>query len=231
MSKSILAYENKWKTPWRIIIIAWLAVFSFNVARNFIATSINGISLNWELYLASSVVFFGLWIVTTPLVLRLAKRFKLDRVHWLKNSLILLLAGAVFGYTISVLHELFRHYVFPQYVNTSLRFMLGTGIYVLEYNLLLYVVIVGAYNTIEYFKRYRESYWGCSTRILLARSELMTLKMQLHPHFLFNTHHSIVGLMIKGETEKANLMVVKLSDLLWQRLIVPNTMKSLFDRN
>jgi len=47
----------------------------------------------------------------------------------------------------------------------------------------------------------------------LAASELHALKMQLHPHFLFNTLHGISTLIdSNGETAKA--MIVKLSSLL-----------------
>jgi sensor histidine kinase YesM len=38
--------------------------------------------------------------------------------------------------------------------------------------------------------------------------------MQLHPHFLFNTYHAIVGLMVRQENEKAILMLRQLSNLL-----------------
>lgn len=48
----------------------------------------------------------------------------------------------------------------------------------------------------------------------LVRSKLQTLQMQLQPHFLFNTHHNIIGLMQKGESVKATEMLTKLSDLL-----------------
>ena len=38
--------------------------------------------------------------------------------------------------------------------------------------------------------------------------------MQLQPHFLFNTHHNIIGLMQAGDTQRATQMLTKLSDLL-----------------
>lgn len=48
----------------------------------------------------------------------------------------------------------------------------------------------------------------------LADSKLQALKMQLQPHFLFNTHHNIIGLMQAGDTQRATQMLTKLSDLL-----------------
>jgi sensor histidine kinase YesM len=40
------------------------------------------------------------------------------------------------------------------------------------------------------------------------------LKAQLHPHFLFNTHHAIISLMLKQDNAAAIKMLTRLSDLL-----------------
>jgi len=47
----------------------------------------------------------------------------------------------------------------------------------------------------------------------LAASELQALKMQLHPHFLFNTLHGIATL-VDGDGKTAKAMIIKLSNLL-----------------
>ena len=69
----------------------------------------------------------------------------------------------------------------------------------------------------HYLERERES-----ARFALERSQLETqlanaqieaLKMQLHPHFLFNTLNSISVLM-RDDVESANKMLVRLSELL-----------------
>lgn len=47
----------------------------------------------------------------------------------------------------------------------------------------------------------------------LSEAQLSALKMQIHPHFLFNTLNSIVGL-IQEDKDSAELMTTKLSDFL-----------------
>src|SRR5262249_44551176 len=47
----------------------------------------------------------------------------------------------------------------------------------------------------------------------LAGAQVEALKMQLHPHFLFNTLNAISGLM-RDDVEAADLMLANLSDLL-----------------
>jgi signal transduction histidine kinase len=51
----------------------------------------------------------------------------------------------------------------------------------------------------------------------LAKAQLDALKMQLQPHFLFNTLHSVSAL-IHEDDEAADLMIVRLSDFL--RLVI-----------
>ncbi|MGM9511657.1 sensor histidine kinase [Larkinella sp. GY13] len=55
----------------------------------------------------------------------------------------------------------------------------------------------------------------------LDQAQLQALKMQLNPHFLFNTHHTIIGLIVQHENKKAIAMLTALSSLL--RSIVDHT--------
>jgi LytS/YehU family sensor histidine kinase len=57
----------------------------------------------------------------------------------------------------------------------------------------------------------------------LITSRMHFLKQQLQPHFLFNTHHSIITLMKLGEKDKAIEMMEKLSDLMRFALRENNT--------
>jgi sensor histidine kinase YesM len=78
----------------------------------------------------------------------------------------------------------------------------------------MYIAIVVAAHAYQYFERVRrqevEKY---EVERALAASELQALKMQLHPHFLFNTLHGI-STLIDSDRESAKKMVVKLSSLL-----------------
>jgi len=48
----------------------------------------------------------------------------------------------------------------------------------------------------------------------LSAAQLGALKMQLHPHFLFNTLGAIMALVRQHDTQRAELMIGRLSDLL-----------------
>jgi two-component system, LytTR family, sensor kinase len=80
--------------------------------------------------------------------------------------------------------------------------------------ILVYILIVVAAHAYEYLKRLRsEERDRYEYQQALAASELQALKMQLHPHFLFNT---LVGVstLVDVDAEKAKLMILKLSSLL-----------------
>lgn len=78
----------------------------------------------------------------------------------------------------------------------------------------MYIAIVVAAHAYEYFERMREQELEKSEfQRALTASELQVLKMQLHPHFLFNTLHGI-STLIDGDGKSAKGMIVKLSSLL-----------------
>jgi two-component system, LytTR family, sensor kinase len=74
-------------------------------------------------------------------------------------------------------------------------------------NLLTYWAIVGFTEAVDYFERYtlRERE--------LADAQLLLLKSQLHPHFLFNSLHTISAMM-REDISAADQMLARLSDLL-----------------
>lgn len=78
----------------------------------------------------------------------------------------------------------------------------------------IYIAIVVAAHAYEYFDRARkQKIENYEYQQALAVSELQALKMQLHPHFLFNTLHGI-STLIDTDQDNAKAMVVKLSGLL-----------------
>jgi hypothetical protein len=78
----------------------------------------------------------------------------------------------------------------------------------------MYIAIVVAAHAYQYFERVRNQEVEKSEfQRALAASELQALKMQLHPHFLFNTLHGI-STLIDTDQANAKAMVVKLSSLL-----------------
>ena len=86
--------------------------------------------------------------------------------------------------------------------------------------LLVYWVILLMSHAFNYYNSYRKGELKASQlRTQLVQAQLEALKMQMQPHFLFNTLHSISALLSK-DTEAARKMITRLGDFL--RLTLEN---------
>ena len=171
---------------------------------------------------ASVQIFWGLlanylWAAITPLIIFWARRFRFDRQTWWRSLLWHIPVGlfvvtvhlaayvalywSLDGFRASLLgsfSELFRFYFY--------RFFAP--------DLFLYGVIVLLVNAFDYYRKYREGELkAAELRAQLAQAQLQALKMQLHPHFLFNTLNAISELVYK-DREAAEQMISQLSDML-----------------
>lgn len=80
---------------------------------------------------------------------------------------------------------------------------------------LVYVMTVGVLLAIDLRRKLRaQELTGARLHAELAKAELDALRVQLHPHFLFNTLNAISMLVRKGEGDTAVRMIAGLSDLL-----------------
>ena len=159
-----------------------------------------------------------IWCVLTFLAIYLARKFPLDRKRLKAHLLIQFL----FGFLVVALGTLLEFSCFylvslitEDRMEQPLNFLASLIAYKSHLNLVIYWAIVGATNAYDYYIKFREVEMASSKlEAKLAQSELQALKSQLQPHFLFNTHHSIISLMLKDRKEEAITMLTQLSDLL-----------------
>ena len=82
----------------------------------------------------------------------------------------------------------------------------------------LYIPTFLTIQTWLFLKNYRdEQAKNATLQAELSKAQLTALKMQLHPHFLFNSLHSISSLILL-DPKRANTMVALLGDFLRQTL-------------
>jgi sensor histidine kinase YesM len=112
------------------------------------------------------------------------------------------------------LHITIAWLVIPPYVSRSVQTWVEDVRSSFADDTFAYVAIVVAAHAYVYLKRVRRQEAERSEyQRALAASELQALKMQLQPHFLFNTLHGIATLT-HMDAENARAMIVKLSNLL-----------------
>jgi two-component system, LytTR family, sensor kinase len=172
------------------------------------------------------------WIslaVFLPFVLLIAERFPLTRATW-KRALAVHSASAVlFALAVLALGSWLSDYVlhdgFPLGYIQNLKRLLGLY-FILDVG--YYCTFVAGFWAVDYQRKYRLQERAASDLALkasrlegsLARANLETLRMQLNPHFLFNTLNAISVLALKGERHNVVRMLTRLSDLL--RLALEN---------
>jgi two-component system LytT family sensor kinase len=152
---------------------------------------------------------FALALWTPPIFFLVKKylRFSTNRVRYA----LLWGLGAV---PFVLLHTAIAWLVIPPYVSRSLQSWLEIVRSAFADDTFVYIAIVVAAHGYEYLKCLRrEERERFEYQQALAASELQALKMQLHPHFLFNTLHGIATL-IETDARSAKAMIVRLSNLL-----------------
>jgi len=165
-----------------------------------------------------NLVLFYWWAVLSVVIFWFSRRFPIE-MRPLKTgnlllhipAVILLAAGhqIIHLTTLWIVEPRFRK-LFPT-MAACYRSYFGFGFYI---DLIIATLIVIGAHALLYYQRFRASQLEeASLRAQLAQAQLRALKMQLHPHFLFNTLHSISSLVLE-DPPKANSMIARLGDFL-----------------
>ena len=162
-----------------------------------------------------------LWALVTPLVLWLSHRYCIQRHNWLRRAAFHFVFSVILSSVLLALHWIALMVIFERtsYITPFLIFRFA---YInLEKFLLVYWTMLLMSHAFSYYNSYRKGELKASElRTQLVQSQLEALKMQVHPHFLFNTLHSISALLSK-DTEAARRMITRLGDFL--RLTLENS--------
>jgi sensor histidine kinase YesM len=214
-----------------LFVLAWVAIgFVFSWQLRLLALN-SGFTMSWFNILSWELTRWCLWIFLFPLVLRTIqhapqfpgskKRFFLTNgiasiiislfhmaiftiVYWYVIRLIegfeagLSITDALFGEVPKAI----------QRANLRLDKIFGM-IFAIDFHIgiLIYWIILAGYQALDYSRRASE------LKTQLAQAQLDALKMQLHPHFLFNTLNSISALIHKNP-EDADEMIGELGNFL-----------------
>lgn len=167
--------------------------------------------LVWE------IPYWVLWAALAPVVFLITRRFPLERESWLRNALVHVVACIALVITHRVIY---LPICWLLYVDAYRKIPTLTDLYAsdLFFNLPTGLMSYGTFllvsNVIDYYEQYQVGKLRASQlETQLAQAQLQALKMQLHPHFLFNTLNSISALQMT-DVEAANKMTARLGDFL-----------------
>jgi two-component system, LytTR family, sensor kinase len=220
---------NRLKTKLRCLVLytaAWtLVALVFSAISYAAAIGEGNRNSSFVDALRLNLVLFYLWGAFSLIIFRLSRRFRIEfGRRTFRNLVINLIAIDVFAAVHQVLHLAILWLIAPRMrlrfasVMDLYRVYFGFGFYI---DLIIASLIVIAAHAIFYYQDLRTSELEQSSlKTQLAQAQLRALKMQLHPHFLFNTLHSISSLILE-DPPKANSMIARLGDFL--RLTLENS--------
>ena len=207
--------------PGIVVFTSWSLFAGFMALQEHYTAQIIGKPMTWAYTLRAEFTYSYLWALLTPGVLWLAKRFPVDHRSWCR-MVPLHAAACVLIVTAQKSAYVFLVPAFsPQWQVHDMASWLRSVMVSLDYGVLLYGIVLLIHYAVKYYARYQEGRVRASQlEARLAEAQLTALKMQLHPHFLFNTLHSI-STLVNEDAEAAEAMIARLSELL--RLSLENT--------
>jgi len=207
-----------------VFLVGWAALAIFYFSQSLAQKFAMHDPTPWWHFLAIWVI--GLYIFGSLAlgVLWLGRRFPIQRRNWIRRTVLhflfslgfslldLAIAAAIFP-LLRVLPSVFKDF------SSAFGFLL-----VIDFHgsVLGYWTVLGAQAGIRYYRRYQErerealrlELQASELKTQLARAQLSALKMQLQPHFLFNTLNAITVLVRQRKGQLAEDMLARLSDLL-----------------
>ena len=205
---------------WAAIIGAWSVLGLIWAGPIYLETHLEKMGHSPFRIFSWGVLTWLAWAPLTPAMVWLARRYSLIGGAW-KSSLLVhlpafLLMSVIHSAMATVLILSIRPFdemgsspddFWPRFLS-RLPGSFGS-------DLLVYGGVIGICYALDYYRKYREREF-VATRLeaQLAQAQLDSLRMQLHPHFLFNALNGIVGLVRDNKNHAAVNMLVGLSDLL-----------------
>jgi two-component system LytT family sensor kinase len=200
------------------VIAAWTALGVVYCLEMRLDYAFEAHAITWWHVIAATMPRMYVWALLTPLIFAVSERFP-ARPHLPARSVLAHIATWILCLTlhtlatgVNLLFEPARKESFATYFGHAfLLWIPGT--------LVLYFATAGVAQWLLSMQRIRQHEREQALMSgQLAQAQLMALRMQLHPHFLFNTLNTIAILIREHDTPVAERLVTQLGDVLRQVL-------------
>ena len=158
-----------------------------------------------------------IWAALTPLIFWLSSQSSMTQSRWVRVPL-LLVAGICVAVVVYLMLDFARDALFTMPVRRrragGLMPLRQLGRFQFVNQLVVYFAVLAAGYAREYFLRdKRRGEDAAKLQAQLAEARLDALRMQINPHFLFNTLNAVAAL-VERDPVGVRRMIARLSDLL-----------------
>ena len=205
-----------------LILLFWMSLATLSAANRILGARDFGLGrvMNPSGPVVLAYVEALTWAVFTPIVFWLVHFSGKARSLWIRIPL-LLIVGVGVAIAVWLLLDLARHAIIDVPVPRRRRgppsaFMplREIGRFRFVHQLLLYFALLAAGFAREFFLRdRRRQQHAIQLQAQLAEARLDALRMQINPHFLFNTLHAVSAL-VERDPAGVRRMIARLSELL-----------------
>jgi two-component system, LytTR family, sensor kinase len=202
--------RTRWFSWWTFLA-ALTGLSLLTMAQLLLAYRNRGMDLSVREALLSGIVTWHQWVLYAPLIFWICRRYPFEPARWQQSILVHLPVSIGFGFAWTTVRWVCSFWPWiDEYPLWYWRIFIGH----FPLWFLAYWVLVSVHQAWHNYHRFRERELRASQlEAKLAQAQLEVLKMQLHPHFLFNTLHAI-STLIHRDADAADEMVAQLSDLL-----------------
>ncbi len=226
--KLIETYRRIRAKQWLALLLFWTFVAAFISTQLHFNGIKNGVNSNWFKVFRDQLPIWYFWAISTPFLLYLINRYPLKLEGFLKALLAYLLFGLGFLF---VATNLTLVYMFAThgYIDLSTTNYAEYSPYFFSRvanDALIYVFTLAVIITIHSYGLRKQQELDMALMQLkndrlnsqLTQAQLQALKLQLNPHFLFNTLHTISSLTLIGEGKASANVTTRLGDFLRRTL-------------
>lgn len=189
-------------------------IAGFFGAQKLVGSAVRGRPLLWAETLGTELYYWYLLAAFVPVVLWLAGRVRIRRRGGLAAAALHSAVAVVIGVVHSVLYDVPLELLWGEpdaSVAGDVVRQLPTAVMTVFWK---YWVLLGVYYAFDYHRKYRERQeHAAALEASLIEARLEALRMQLQPHFLFNTLHTVTMLNFE-DPATANRVLSRLSELL-----------------
>jgi hypothetical protein len=208
---------RRWRWVFCALFLAtWTLLGLFEAMHVCIVNAYSGRTEDWPRMVARNLALWYAWMPLALAALAFARRFPILRNNWWYR-LPLALALAVVLALVKIVpdYPIIRNLYCPtpHLLTFTVFYRMGFESHFLQYVLFAVgmLAVIYAWNYFRDYQQREVDAWQLEAR--LAHARLQLLRMQLHPHFLFNTLHALSHL-IRTDPDEAERVLARLGDLL-----------------
>ncbi|HEX2205407.1 MAG TPA: sensor histidine kinase [Longimicrobium sp.] len=205
---------------WKLIIGFWTMMAALDCVKSYFTPNAPGIP--WHRVMVENFQWWYTWIPFAPLAFWLTRRYPpgVGRAAW--NTAL----HVVFSIAVGLAHTVVGAFGFVFFTGIPFqRFGVTLGRMVALFwmsGIVVYWAMVGTFAALDYHRRLRDreleaarlAARAAQLEASVTQARLDALRMELNPHFLFNTLNSVAGLARRGDGDAAVEVLATLGELL-----------------